>query len=162
MSKPAVYLETSVVSYLTARTTRHLLALAWQQVTMEWWQRRRRRYELFVSELVLDEARQGDAAAAARRLQLIESLPRLDVNVSVRALAARLLGEAALPPVARVDALHVAVATVHRMDYLLTWNCTHIANAERVPFVRLACESAGYRCPQICTPQELLGEEIEL
>jgi predicted nucleic acid-binding protein len=154
-----VYIETSVISYLVARPSRNILAAAWQQVTQEWWDKRRARFELFTSELVLAEAGQGDPDAAQRRSETLQSIPDLEVADEVVALATRLVNEGALPREAMDDAVHIAVAAVHGMDYLLTWNYRHLDNAERKPVVRSVCAIAGYRCPEICTPQELMGEE---
>jgi len=154
-----VYIETSVISYLVARPSRNIVATAWQQVTQEWWDKRRAQFELFTSELVLAEAAQGDPDAAQRRSETLQSLPDLEVTDEVIALAERLVNEGALPREAMDDAVHIAVAAVHGMDYLLTWNYRHLDNAERKPLVRSVCALAGYRCPEICTPQELLGEQ---
>ena len=157
MSKPTVYLETTVISLLTARPTRDVVQTALQQLTRKWWEQRRHRFELFVSDFVLQEAARGDKDAARRRLELAIKLKELAVTPPMEALAARLLKETRLPAKAKQDALHVACAAVHGVDYLLTWNCTHIANAVIVPDVQTVCLLAGYDCPQICTPQELMS-----
>lgn len=154
-----VYIETSVISYLVARPSRNLLAAAWQQVTQDWWDKRRVRFELFTSQLVFAEAAQGDPEAARRRGDALQNIPDLEVTDEVVALAARLVTEGALPREATDDAVHIAVAAVHGMDYLLTWNYRHLDNAERKPLVRRVCTLAGYRYPEICTPQALMGEE---
>ncbi|GDY22101.1 hypothetical protein LBMAG56_34480 [Verrucomicrobiota bacterium] len=157
MPKPTVYLETTIVSVLTARPTRDLIQTALQQLTREWWDKRRNDFELFVSDFVIQEAGRGDKVAASRRMEVIAKIKELAVVNSIEALAARLLKETRLPARAKQDALHVACAAAHGLDYLLTWNCTHIANAVIVPDVQLVCRSAGYVCPQICTPQELMS-----
>ncbi len=154
---PSVYLETSVLSYLAARPARDLITAARQQVTRDWWATNRVRFALYVSQVVLDEAAAGDPTASASRLASAAGVPLLDVTVAAGALAHRLQALAAFPAKAGVDALHVAVATVHGMDYLLTWNLRHIANAEQRPLIERACRSAGYRPPVICTPDELMG-----
>ena len=154
-----VYIETSVVSYLAARPSRNILAAAWQQVTQEWWDKHRARFELFASELVLAEAGQGDSEAAQRRKERLQAIPHLEVTEEVVALARKLVSEGAMPKEAVNDAMHVALAAVHGVDYLLTWNCRHLDNAEKKPLVRSVCAVAGYRCPEICTPQELMGEQ---
>ena len=151
------YIETSVISYLTAQPTRDLVAAAHQQITREWWQVARGRYELFVSPLVADEARRGDQSAAARRTEAIAGLPSLSVVAAAYDLAAQLIDSGALPASAQDDAAHIALAAVHDMDYLLTWNCRHIDNAETKPLVRSVCAVSGYTCPEICTPEELMG-----
>ena len=156
--KKRVYIETSVVSYLTARPSRNILAAAWQQVTREWWDKRRSQFSLFTSELVLAEAGQGDPDAARLRLDELKGIPELDVTDEAVALAKRLVGDRALPKKAMGDAMHAAVAAFHGVEYLLTWNCRHLDNAENKPLVRRVCDNAGYRCPEICMPQELMGE----
>jgi hypothetical protein len=125
---PKTYLETTIVSYLTAHPSRDLVRAAHQQVTAEWWSGRAA-YEIYISQLVIDEAGRGDTAAAARRLESLDGLPLLNLTDEIVALAADLIAKGGLPQKARIDALHVATATIHGMDYLLTWNCKHIANA---------------------------------
>jgi predicted nucleic acid-binding protein len=156
--KPTVYIETSIVSYLTARPSRDLLVAAHQQLTVVWWDEQRAHYELFASQVVVAEARAGDPDAAQRRLVVLERLPLLvDVTDAAIALATLLITEQALPAQAAQDALHLALACVHGMQYLLTWNCTHLANAQlRSPSEQVCCE-AGYIPPIICTPEELAG-----
>ena len=156
MSK-RVYIETSVVSYLVAWPSPNVLAAAWQQVTREWWNTQRSRFELFASELVVAEASRGDPDAARRRNEAMEGIPDLEVTTEAVALAKELVEKGALPHDAMDDAMHVAVAAVHGVDYLLTWNCRHLDNAEMKPLIRSVCAVAGYRCPEICTPQELMG-----
>ena len=153
-----VYIETSVISYLVARPSRNLLTAAWQQVTREWWDNRRSRFELYASELVSVEASHGDSDAAQRRSEILIGIPDLAVTDSAVALAKKLVGAGALPREAMDDAMHLSVAAVHGIDYLLTWNCRHLDNAEMKPLMRNVCAVAGYRCPEICTPQELMGE----
>jgi predicted nucleic acid-binding protein len=157
--RKTVYLETSIASYLAARPSRDVRAAAWQQLTMQWWEQVRPGYELFVSELVFVEASRGDADTAERRLSFLAGIPVLRVDEEARALAERFIADGAMPASAGPDALHVAIAVVHGVDYLLTWNCRHIDNAALRPLLRSACAAAGYRCPEICTPLELLTEE---
>ena len=156
-----VYIETSVVSYLAALPSRDLRIAAWQQITTQWWEQERPKYQLFVSELVLAEAAAGDPHAAQRRLDKLDDLPVLGISDEARSLAARLIVDGGMPEHAEADALHVATASVHAVDYLLTWNCRHIDNAATKPVVRSICAVAGYSCPEICTPLELLSEETE-
>lgn len=155
---PKIYLETTVISYLTARPSRNLRVVAHQEITADWWTRRRMRFELYVSRLVIDEASAGDAEAAARRLATLKGIPRLELTEPVSILAARLVAEAAIPREAIEDALHVAVATAHGMDYLLTWNCRHIANAAMRNRIADVCAGSGFEAPVICTPEELLED----
>ena len=154
-----VYLETSVVSYLAALPSRDLIVAARQAITREWWRHRRPLFDIYVSQLVLDEARGGDRDAAGRRAACLTDIPLLDVSASAVALARRLLDDARLPPNANADALHIAIAAVHGIDFLVTWNSTHIANAELRPRVERSCRAQGYEPPALCTPDELMGEE---
>jgi len=153
--KPKVYLETTIVSYLVASPTPDIIQSAHQQVTRAWWARRER-FDLFVSRPVLAEAGRGDAAAAARRLEALTGIPVLAVSRGVAALANTLLRTRALPSKARLDAIHVAMAAVNGMDYLLTWNCRHLANAAIRGKIEGACREAGMHPPIICTPEELM------
>ena len=158
MVKPRVYVETSVLSYLTALPSRDLVRAAHQQVTIEWWVRRDR-FELFVSEAVLAEARRGDGAAASRRLAVAEGLLILSATEEAQTLASSLLSAAAMPRKAAIDAAHVAIAAVHGMHFLMTWNCAHIANAVMRPKIEAVCCAAGLVPPLICTPEELVAQE---
>ena len=153
----SVYIETSILSYLTARPSRDLLAAAHQQVTRDWWEGQRSRFEVFISPLVEQESRRGDPDAAQRRVDALSGLVMLEVVEEGYQLASALLSEGALPPLAGDDAAHIALAAVHGIDYLLTWNCRYIDNAETKPIVRSVCARRGYTCPEICTPEELLG-----
>jgi hypothetical protein len=153
--KSKVYLETTVVSYLTAEPTRDVVQAAHQQLTREWWDRRGR-FDLFVSQTVITEAGGGNAEAASRRLAALEGIPSLAVTVEAADLAARFVRAQAMPEKAAIDALHVAIAVVNGMDYVLTWNCTHIANAAIRDKIERACREAGFEPPIICTPEELM------
>ena len=125
-----VYIETSILGYLTARSTKNLIIAANMEITRDWWELRRNAFTLYTSEAVLDEVAQGDPAIAAQRLEILGNFPLLALNQAVQALAAQFLARSNLPPKANIDAIHIAAATVHGMDYLLTWNCKHIANAQ--------------------------------
>jgi hypothetical protein len=153
-AKSRVYVETTIVSYLTARPSRDIVLAAHQQLTNEWWERRDR-FDLFVSQAVITEASMGDADAARRRLLAIRSMPVLAVSGEAADLAEHFLKARAIPGKAAVDALHVAVAVVHGLDYVLTWNCVHIANAVIRNKLEQACREQGYQPPIICTPEEL-------
>ena len=153
--KPCAYLETSLISYLVGRLSRDVIVLGNQELTREWWATRRASYRLYVSEIVAREAMLGDPEVADQRLGILRDLPMLAVTPDAERLAPILLKAAGLAANAETDALHVAVATVHGMDYLLTWNCTHIANAAIRRALESACRMAGYEPPVICTPQEL-------
>ena len=159
MTKPAVYLETSVVGYATSRLSRDLVVAAHQQITREWFVSRAQRYELFVSQLVVSEASGGDEDAARERAAFLQRLPRLGITGAAGELAAKLVESGAVPRKAAEDALHIAVAAVHGVDYLLTWNCKHIANATMRQAIEGVCREAGYEPPVICTPEELMNDE---
>ena len=157
MDRKTVYIETSVVSYLTARPTRDLVAAAGQKITVDWWEMQRNRFDLYTSDVTFEEARRGNPGAAALRLEALSGIPILPATQPVVGLSKALLQERALPPKALNDALHIAVSAVHGIDYLLTWNYRHIDNAETKPVIRNVCAAHGYDSPEICTPQELMG-----
>ena len=152
-----VYLETTIISYLAARPSKDLITAAHQQLTHDWWQDRRQDFDLFSSQLVVQESSAGDMAIAQSRLQLLSGIPLLALNQACVSLGRALVDRGPIPEKAAVDALHIAIATVHGMDYLLTWNCKHIANAEMQTAVNRICRHDGYEPPVTCTPEELLG-----
>ncbi|MCC6486580.1 MAG: type II toxin-antitoxin system VapC family toxin [Candidatus Hydrogenedentes bacterium] len=156
--KPRVYVETSIVSYLTARPCNDLRVAANQSTTIEWWERHRLRYDLYVSEFVIAEAGLGDGEAAAKRLSIVTSVPALEVTEEVRVLGKLLVSEGPIPVKAEIDAYHIAVAAINGMDYLLTWNCTHIANAAIRSRIEETCRRHGIEPPIICTPLELFED----
>ena len=155
--KKATYIETSIVSYLTARPTNNLLAAAWQKITVDWWDMQRIRFDLYTSDVTVEEAGRGDPEAATRRLMALSGIPILPITEAVVALSKALVQGRALPSKALDDALHIAVSAVHGVDYLLTWNCRHLDNAETKPIMRSICTLHGHTSPEICTPQELMG-----
>lgn len=157
MPKPKVYIETTIVGFLTARSSRDLVTQSKQQTTKEWWDEERSAFDLFCSPLVLREAGAGDSEAARERLQKLEDLPALDLTEEARDLAAKLVGPGKIPPEYYEDALHIAVATVNGIDFLLTWNLTHIANATLRRTYEEVIRTEGYDPPVICTPEELLN-----
>ncbi len=154
----SVYIETTVVSYLAARPSRELLAAARQQMTHEWWRERRSAFACYVSQIVLDEIIGGDAEAAKARMALVEDLPVLKATVQAEHLTQAILAAGVMPARAVRDAAHIAVAAANDIDYLLTWNCRHLANAQIARRVSLVCQAQGFRAPVICTPEELMGE----
>lgn len=156
--KRSVYIETTIVGHLTSRLSRDLVTAGHQELTHEWWENYRHRFDLYVSELVIQEAGAGNPNEAAKRLAALEGIPQLELNEACRYMAHELLTGYAIPKEAAEDALHVAVAAVHGLDYLLTWNCAHIANAERRQAIEEACRDRGFEPPAICTPEELMGE----
>lgn len=153
-----VYIETSILGYLTARSTKNLILAANMEITRDWWKFRRNSFILYTSEAVLDEVAQGDAAIATQRLDILRDFPLLKLNEAVQGLAAQFLTRSNLPPKAKVDAIHIAAATVHGMDYLLTWNCKHIANAQIQGKLAEISLDFGYVLPILCTPNELMGD----
>lgn len=156
--KRKVYLETSVISYLTARPSKTIIGAAHQQITSAWWDKRSD-YELFVSELVLRECAAGDPEAAQKRLEIVKTIPLLVVTEETYQLAETLLKKGIIPAKAPEDSLHIAIATIHSVDYLLTWNCKHIANPELQRKIMDYLNETRQFLPFICTPEELLGEE---
>ena len=154
--KRRVYVETSVISYLTARPSRTIIGAAHQQITQAWWERRNA-YELLISQVVRQECASGDAEAAARRLAALEGLDVLAVTEDMISLAGELLAQQIIPAKAVEDSLHIAVATLHQVDFLLTWNCRHIANPIIQEGIAEYLERQGLFLPVICTPEELLG-----
>lgn len=155
--KPRVYLETTIPSYLTAWPSRDIVRAAEQEVTRQWWATRDA-FELYVSQLVIDEVAAGDPQAAAQRLEVLEGVQLLGMTQEAESLGAELVRQAALPQRAAIDALHIALAAVHGMNYLLTWNCKHIANAMMRGKIEEVCRATGIEPPIICTPMELLEE----
>jgi len=153
-----VYIETSILGYLTARPSRDLVVAANIEITREWWDTRRNAFQLYSSQAVVKEISQGDTEIASRRLGIIRDLALLDLNQSVLDLAEQFLERSSLPAKADVDAVHIAAATVHGIDYLLTWNCKHIANAQIQRKLAEISLDLGYELPILCTPYELLGD----
>ena len=152
-----VYIETTVVSYLTARATRDPQKAEWQAATKEWWDTQRHHYDLYTSTLTFDEAEKGHREAAKRRRQVLLGLVTLEVTDAVDDLTDALLSANAVPVDSRDDATHIAIAAVHNIDYLLTWNQSHIANPTKRALIRDVCEKQGYRCPEIYKPNEMPG-----
>ena len=157
MEKPSVYIETSIVSYLAARPSRNPVTLRNQQVTQEWWETERGRYALYTSFAVNTEASDGDPAVAHRRLELLSSLPLLLPREEADVLAEDLQSRVPLPPQARTDAMHIALASVYGMAYVLTWNCRHITNPRLRTRMAAACTARGFELPVLCTPRNLRG-----
>lgn len=154
--KPYIYIETSVISYLTAKPSKDLVKLACQQMTKSWWNAGRLETSHFISPYVVEETNAGDPVAAAERIKAIQIIPVLPITTEIPALAEFLLLGGGLPPKARLDALHIACAAYHEMDVLLTWNCTHIANPSQLPVMRGLCAAKGYKLPELVTPFELM------
>ncbi len=156
---PTAYIETSVVSYLTARPSRDVVVAAYQEVTREWWRGAPGRFDLVASELVITEAGAGDADAARIRLKALETIMLLDATADAEELTRKLLALGAIPRKAAVDASHIAIAATNGVDYLVTWNFQHIANAAMRSRIERICRQAGYEPPVICTPNELMESD---
>ncbi len=158
MNKPTVYVESSVVSYYTARPSRDVIVLAHQELTRIWWNECLSKYDARVSQIVLEEITRGDSEAAERRREAVSHLALLSVNEQVEELSAIYLDELGVPERALRDTLHIALASVHEMDYLLTWNCAHIANAQIRGRLAELNRREMVSIPIICTPEELLDD----
>jgi predicted nucleic acid-binding protein len=152
-------LETTIPSYLVGRPSRDLLVAAHQEIKRDWWELRRSEFDLYVSELVLQEVRAGDASLANQRLELLRDVPVLDASSEILELAEDLVARGPIARYAAVDAVHIATATVYGCEYLLTWNCRHIANAELYWGIRRVVGEYGYEAPNLCMPEELTGKE---
>src|SRR5690625_2205862 len=161
LARSTVYIETSVISYAAARPSRDLVAMARQQITREWFETAAHDHELYVSQLVIREASAGAEEAARQRLMLLEGVPLLSVTDEVGDLAQRLVDQRAVPRTAVADALHIAVAAIHGIDFLLTWNYKHIANATMRTLIEDTCRGAGFEPPVICNPEELNASYAE-
>ena len=158
--KQRVYIETTVISYLTARPSRDAMQTTQQSATKLWWRELRPLCDVFVSELVDREIERGDMDAARRRRESVVELARVQITDEVGELATRLRRAHALPDSAKDDATHVALAAVHKMDILLTWNCKHIANGAMMPKILATIERANYNAPWITTPVDFLKAPI--
>jgi predicted nucleic acid-binding protein len=156
--KKKVYIETSIVSYLTARPSRDLVIAARQEITHELWQVLQKQYEIYISALVIQEASRGDENAAKKRLSLLANIPVLEISPDAQTLANGLIVDSAIPSDYEEDALHIAIASTSGMDVLLTWNFSHINNAFTKAKIIKSVENHGYEAPIICSPEELLGD----
>jgi hypothetical protein len=157
--KAKLYLETTIPSYLVGWPSRDLLVAAHRQITRDWWESRRGEFDLCVSDFVIEEVAIGDAQLASQRLELLAGVPVLAASEEIMKLAEDLVTEGPIPSKAAIDAAHIAIATVYGCEYLLTWNCRHIANAELHRGIRRVVEKYGYEVPTLCTPEELMGEQ---
>jgi len=155
---PKLYLETTIPSYLVARPSADLRLAADQSVTLEWWRLHRNRFEIFVSAIVLTEIRRGDPTMVEKREEAIRSFKLLDINLQTEELTTHVLKDV-IPENAVADAAHIAIAAVHAMNFLLTWNCKHINNRYTLRRIEKCCTAAGFTCPVIATPTELMSIE---
>jgi hypothetical protein len=153
-----IYLETSFISYLVSQPSRDLLVAAHQQITHEWWITRRNKFECYISQVVIDEASTGNPSEAKKRMDAINDFAVLEFTDEAESLAMTILTSGKFPQHSIRDAAHTAIAVVNDIDYLLTWNCKHLANAQIIRKISVVCNSEGYNMPVICTPEELMGE----
>lgn len=160
-ARPRVYVETSIVSYLTPRPARDIVIAGRQQATRDWWETAPTRFDLVISQVVREEAAVGDPEAARARLAALAPLTALAAPVEARELARRLVDASAVPKRAARDATHVAIAAVHGVEFLVTWNFRHMANAVARPRIESVCRRAGVEPPVLCTPEELVDTEVE-
>lgn len=158
---PTLYIETSIVSYLRQRPSSQVVMAARQLLTHQWWNNERNNYELVTSQYVIDEASSGDPDLAAERLESLEEIPLLPLDPQIADIADEIMGRAILPPKASVDALHIAMVAHHGIQYLLTWNCKHIANAKILPRIYDVLKDLGCSIPIICTPEEMVEDDSE-
>ena len=155
----SVYVETSVISLLTSDLSSNVLTLSRQMLTRQWWDNCRSDHELYISQFVIDEASRGDAELANRRLAVLADLSSLKLTPEVLETANELISAGILPEKARLDALHISITSVYRVEYLMTWNCKHIANANLLPALYRRLETLGLEPPLICTIEELIGND---
>lgn len=156
LMKPTVYIETSVISYLTAKPSRDLIVAGHQQITLEWWEKVRAQVTCFVSPFVIQEVARGDKEFAQRRLAAIAEFPVLALNEAIDELARKYFISMTIPEKSRIDAFHLAMATWYRMDYVLSWNCKHIASGRVQKMLRELNAHLGVHTPVMCTPEELM------
>jgi len=155
--KPTVYVESSVISYLTSKPSRDVIIASRQAISNDWWENHRDRFELRISIVVEDEISKGDPVAAKRRIEKVEGIESLSSSDEAENLAGLLLEKGAVPVGSEEDAAHIAIASAQGMTYLLTWNFKHINNVETRVKISTVVESCGYACPQLCSPEELGG-----
>jgi hypothetical protein len=153
-----IYVETTVIGNVAGRIHSNPDVASRQRATRTWWTAASNRFELAISQLVVDECSDGDPTAAQERLDVVSDLTVLAITDEARALARLLNAEGAVPPSEPRDALHIAVAAVQRVQYLVTWNFRHIANATMRTKIEQTCRNAGYTPPIICSPPEIPGD----
>ena len=156
----SVYIETTIPSYLAAHPSSQEVMAQHQRFTHQWWNSERSRFRLFTSFLVRFEASRGDPGAAARRMVYLENIPDLDVPLETEALSQNLIRLLRIPQKAEADATHLALTILHRMTYLLTWNCTHLANPVLQKELIEFCQYHQLHVPVICTPELLISEPL--
>lgn len=159
MENPTLYLETTIPSYYTARMSQNLVVAAHQIITEEWWLNESHKYDIYISQFVLEEAAEGNKEASERRLSFLKPFPLLEATDEVLMLTKAIADTGWFPAKEVRDASHIAIASVHELNYLMTWNCAHINNAIFKEKLRMICEHKGFRFPVICTPEELTEKQ---
>lgn len=154
--KKRVYIETTVLSYFTARPSRDIMVVGHQEATRDLWPDLTAKYDTYISAIVYEEARKGEPEQAKMRLTAIEPFPMLDIEEEARFLAEKIITGRGIPAEYPEDALHIAVAAVNGMEVLITWNFAHMNNPFTRRAIRRIVEEEGYVCPEICSPEELL------
>ncbi len=154
--KESIYIETSVVSYYVSKPSRDIIVLAHQQITSEWWPKAVKRFDVYISEVVVEEAAAGNKESAEQRLNKLKGFPYLELTERVEKVAQIYMEKLSIPKKALRDAAHLAVASVHNIDYLVTWNCVHLANGEIIKKLLKINEKLSIKTPVICTPEELM------
>lgn len=156
--KQTVYIETSVISYLTAKPSRDLIVAAHQQITNDWWENALPNYDAFISPIVIEEISRGDVNAVQLRLDKTLTFPILEILPEVMSLAETYYTALIIPEKARADAYHLATASWHGIDFIVSWNCTHIVNGRIKMLIEEINARQGIRTPIICTPEELMED----
>ena len=157
----SVYIESSIISYLTSRPSRDVIKAGRQVVTYDWWLNTKSKYEIYISALVEEEISGGYPMAAAKWLQAVANIPSILITHEAQSLADALVSSKAVPGNSVRDALHIAIAATQGIDYLLTWNFKHINNAETKTLMARVIEADGWACPILCSPEELGNNDYE-
>jgi len=157
-TKLKVYVETTIPSYITSRLSRDVIVLAHQQITSQWWENDKNKNEYYISPVVLEEIEKGDLLLAKERLNFVKDFTKLEMNDEIEFLGGKYFKELSLPQKAIPDAFHLAFCVSHKMDILLTWNCTHLANESKRRLIQKINIKLRKETPLICTPEELIGE----
>ena len=157
----SIYIESSIISYLTSRPSRDVVKAGRQAITSDWWLNSKSQYEVYISALVEEEISGDDPTAAAKRLEAVVNIPSILITAETQLLTDALVASKAVPDNSVRDALHIAIAATQGIDYLLTWNFKHIHNAETKAFIAHIVEADGWVCPILCSPEDLGGDNYE-
>ncbi len=156
MEKQKIYIETSIISYLTARPSSNLIIAGHQKITYDWWYKAKKHFDCYISVFVVNEIKRGDINASKKRLQVIENIEMLELLPEVELLAEYYFNNLFIPQKAKLDAYHLAVACIHNIDFLLSWNCKHIANSNINRLIQNLNNKIGMKTPFFCTPEQLM------